>query len=240
MPLPSENKGVLEGSPSKACPNANRQRVIVSLVACVLLASCSLERRYRVLSFLFDGVPDPNAPVRVEALPAPRVDFTKLTNAERAEYLANKIEAPTVYFHEPVEKRECASCHVFEKQDESRPGWMAGMPTLIVPIEELCARCHEPPEAKYVHGPVATRRCDFCHEPHQSTFPHLLRAETVDKVCLSCHLGETFVTQAEHADLGDTGCTTCHDPHSSDRKYFLFDFVSGFTVPSPLPASEGE
>lgn len=240
MLFPSDRTGAPEDRTTKVRLNPTRQRLLVCLVACVLLASCSIERRYRVLDFFFDGVPDPNAPARPVGPTEPRVDFAKLTSAERAEYLTNKIEAPTVYFHDPVQKRECDACHVFEKQDDSKPGWMAGMPTLIVPIEDLCARCHEPPEGKYVHGPVATGRCDFCHEPHQSTFPHLLRAETVDKVCLACHSGETFVTQVEHGDLGEASCTTCHDPHASERKHFLFEFVTELgSSPSPQ-ANEGE
>ena len=203
--------------------------------------SCSAEGRYKVLDFLFDGVPDPNA-VPVPSADVPdSVDFTQLTSAERAEYLARRVEAPTVYFHPPVRDRLCDLCHVFEKRGDNVPGWMGGIPRLVVPIEELCAKCHNPPEAKYVHGPVAMMRCDICHLPHQSAYPHLLKVERVADLCTLCHQGETFVTEAEHAEKhGDEQCTACHDPHSSERSYYLLEATGELGDPPPQPPQPPE
>lgn len=193
---------------------------LVAVVLATLFVSCASDTRYRVLDFLFDGVPDPNAPVE-QVEQERRVDFTNLTAAERAEYLANRIEAPVVYFHEPVQKQECDSCHVAETRSNQTTGWMSGLPQLVVPIDELCVRCHESPEAPYVHGPVATGRCDICHVAHQSPFPHLLRYERVNETCRTCHQGEIFVTEQDHEQYGDQSCADCHEPHQSDLRHLL-------------------
>ncbi len=188
----------------------------VGITGLTLMASCSVERDYRTLSFFFDGVPDPNAP------PPPTQDPVQHRPGSASWATSeDQPERPQSSTHKPFLNRQCKDCHVIPEGSEARPAWMIGKPKLLIPVEELCAKCHEPPEAAFVHGPVAMQRCDLCHLPHESRFPHLLKLESTNQICLSCHAGETFVTEQSHADLGPMDCTTCHDPHASSYPFFL-------------------
>ena len=177
------------------------------------LLSCSVERHYKTLSLFFDGVPDPSAPQD----PA----LTGTTRAPGTLPQSAPPPKPRGSSHDPYVSRQCEGCHEFEQNPGNRPAWMLGAPKLIAPVEELCALCHEPPQARYVHGPVAMVRCDLCHAAHDSRFPHLLKNASIDATCLSCHSGETFVTQVAHAEYEPAGCSVCHDPHSSSDPFLL-------------------
>lgn len=206
----------------------------VGVAGTSLLLSCSAERDYRTLSFFFDGVPDPNAP----PVPAPG-DARRRHEAARQQRVEGQPELPESSSHEPFVNHLCSECHIIPETTEARPSWIMGKPKLRYPVEELCARCHEPPQATYIHGPVAMRRCDLCHTPHESRYPHLLKLESTNETCISCHSGETFITQDAHEDLGPMECTTCHDPHASNYPHFLkLDEES--IEPDEAPASEVE
>jgi len=57
---------------------------------------------------------------------------------------------------------------------------------------ELCFSCHEKANftKKYVHSIIATGGCTACHTPHASENPSLLSKDTVEAVCLECHIGK--------------------------------------------------
>ena len=147
-----------------------------------------------MLSFFFDGVPDPD---KVAALAA-----------QTAQEEEGKKAKPKFTGHGPYEAKMCDSCH--EK----------GTNTLVVPVEELCFRCHKLDiRKKYLHGPVAVGGCRICHEPHGSGRPYLLVSEP-SKFCFYCH-DEQMVSRNEAHKGADTSCTTCHDAHSSDAQFLL-------------------
>ncbi len=194
-----------------------RTLLVAGGVGAFLSLSCSVRNNYETLSFFFDGVPDPNAPPVI-------VDrFGKQISPESyGEIGAVPPPAgPTGSSHPPFKNRECEGCHIFPKSKVKQPSWTIGAPKLAFPVEELCAKCHEPPQARFVHGPVAMLRCDLCHEAHESRYPNLLRRESINEVCVSCHLDQTFVTQEAHGDLDNRSCSECHDPHAGDNSAFL-------------------
>ncbi len=193
--------------------------LLAALAAGALLLACSAERRYRTLSFFFDGVPDPNAPPPPEVY-GPRFDPTQLTAEQRAAMLARRIEPPKITTHRPVAEKRCEACHRIERSD-SGPIAFSGVPELNAPPEELCFRCHSFGPARIVHGPVARGLCLSCHLPHQSPHDHLLRQADQKSLCGACHSGETFVTEEAHRAYGDRACSSCHDPHASDREALL-------------------
>ena len=198
--------------------------LLALLAAGAALAACSVEENYRVLSFFFDGVPDPDAPVPELELRPVAVDpaeFARMTPEERAGLLGRRIKAPTVYFHKPVAERRCEECHAIERVG-GNTSFPSGVPTLVVPLNQLCFRCHDDKRGKrYVHGPVASGLCTVCHHPHQSSNPFLLRAAVQADLCEQCHVGELFWTREQHAQYGDTACSACHDPHTSERAMLL-------------------
>jgi len=192
------------------------------LAASLLVEACSIERDYKRLSFFFDGVPDPDAPPLPAMAPGQLrpEEYASLTNEQRAALLARKVAVPEISYHPPAREKRCGECHE-EAPGGSAGGFPIGIPELLLPPEQLCLKCHEVPDATYVHGPAGLGMCSFCHLPHQSLYPHLLRREKPSELCSICHTGDTFVTSVEHEAYGDQSCTSCHDPHASERPALL-------------------
>ena len=168
----------------------------VSVVA-VMSIGCNATSRYKVLSFFFDGVPPPEPVGAAEG--------------KAAAVAAGAVPARDVAFraHGPYAAKLCNACH--------EPG---AMNTLVVPVEQLCFRCHEfKVNKKYVHGPLASGGCTACHDPHSSRYRYLLVSES-DDFCFYCHSREAVAKNAAHRDVTEQ-CTVCHDPHMSDKKYLL-------------------
>lgn len=165
--------------------------------SCALLTiwgGCSVEKNYDVLSFFFDGVPDPNA-----------------TTLTRADALRQMRDSPTYTIHKPFAEDKCEDCHGrrfnLSKQDSS-----------------ICLKCHEgvPDEQPRVHGPVAAAACLWCHTPHESAYAALLKGPARG-VCSACHepslLGTDTVPQHKPDDT--TSCVECHSGHGGTVRYFL-------------------
>ncbi|MEO8197111.1 MAG: cytochrome c3 family protein [Thermoanaerobaculia bacterium] len=171
-----------------------------TLGALALSAGCSTAKHHRVLSFFFDGVPEPGAVV-VSAAPA--------VQASVGRKLVQTGE------HGPYAAKLCDSCHDSKAAS-----------ALVVPAEELCLRCHQFGAAKaYVHGPLASGGCLVCHDPHQSPNRYLLVSAS-DGFCLDCHDRAALSTIGEAGGPNGHGgeaanCTDCHEAHMSDRKYLL-------------------
>lgn len=175
------------------------------------MVACSIENDYETLSYWFDGVPKP------EHL---------LTDEERAER-EEPAEGPVVVRqrrvrpglpegfsrHEPYARKDCQACHVNDMRDPRA----FGLPKteLRMPRGELCMSCHEAEQGAYVHGPSASGACFICHAPHQSSNPSLLRFKEQRELCVDCHSGPFFETEAEHEAYEGQDCTACHDPHAS-------------------------
>jgi predicted CXXCH cytochrome family protein len=172
----------------------------VSLAACALAtallsAACAAGTRYRVMSFLFDGVPPP----RAAAATAPA------GGAPGAAVPA----AVTPHDHGPYAARMCGACHE-----------AAATNALVAPKDQLCFRCHElRMDRKYVHGPIASGGCLVCHDPHSSPYRYLLVSDS-DSFCFHCHDHAAVAAAPGHEGV-ESGCTGCHDAHASDTKYLL-------------------
>lgn len=168
--------------------------VLTSVLIVAFLTGCEARTRYKVLSFFFDGVPDPD---KVAALAT-----------DRGKEAGGKAPRPLYRGHGPYEARMCDACH------------LRATNTLSLPIEELCFKCHALDiRKKYLHGPVGVGGCRVCHEPHGSGRPFLLVSEP-QKFCFYCH-DEKMVSGNEVHKGVDAPCTACHDAHSSDSRFLL-------------------
>ncbi len=223
-------------------------RTALSLVCASLIlavAACSSERRYKVMDFLFDGVPDPNAsPTEVELYGPVAPDIHDLSSEQRLGMLAVQTQQRVVYTHKPVEEKLCSECHKETQRGGSGAGnsaWMGGLPEFVVPLAQLCQKCHEPPTAPFVHGPVATGECYVCHYAHQSPYPHLVRQERTEYLCAACHSEELFVTADRHQEWAHVDCSVCHDPHVGDNEFLLRpDWESAASFgPTPTARKDG-
>jgi predicted CXXCH cytochrome family protein len=170
----------------------------------LLLYACSATSGYKVRSFLFDGVPDPNEIILVST-------DSLLTVSDSINATAATIKKPDIYIHQPYANKECSSCH--------DRGAM-GKPIMAMP--QLCYQCHDTQESQHtvLHGPVAAGQCVECHSPHQSKLEKLLLREGQD-LCLNCHEDQSVIGQGIHAQIKEESCTQCHNPHGGNDRFVL-------------------
>ena len=126
-------------APRSALGLGKGRRALVALgvsAGGIVWFGCSVEKHYDLLSFFFDGVPNPNA------LPV---------TATAGDPISMR-QSPTYVAHTPYVERQCDSCHR-SRFDTSRVG------------AEVCLPCHEGVETEYrvMHGPVALGACLWCH-----------------------------------------------------------------------------
>jgi predicted CXXCH cytochrome family protein len=163
------------------------------------LAGCSIEKNYKVLSFFFDGVPDPEA----------------MKNATAAERAAAMRLSPTYVVHAPYAQEKCAECHVGMQFGELS--------------SSVCLKCHagKPTEHEVMHGPVAAGACLWCHSPHESAYASLLKHEPRE-TCVQCHAPGMLRTDrvAAHGDPA-RDCLDCHGAHGGTARYFLRGEAAG-------------
>ncbi len=105
----------------------------------------------------------------------------------------------------------CADCHSLHKP--------------VDPVSQLteqagiCFRCHKQQRADslkpYTH-PVrfGVMTCTSCHSPHHSPADALLKKNTLNELCWSCHTDLRGPYLFEHPPATED-CTLCHSPHGS-------------------------
>lgn len=167
---------------------------VIGGVLGVLWAGCQVTpSNYKLLSFLFDGVPDPSM-----AGPAGNTAG------------GNIKQSPTYSVHQAFLDEKCEACH----KGRLRPARNDS---------SACLECHadKPTEHAYMHGPVAAAACMWCHAPHESAYAALMR-DADRKVCMQCHTPEMLSTEAvpEHADEA-RGCLECHTGHGGPAPKML-------------------
>ena len=107
---------------------------------------------------------------------------------------AEKIEKAKV--QHPAAQGDCVSCH--NPHAGKTPGFVQPDPV------RACLACHaeqaEQFKKAHLHQPAFEQGCATCHEPHGGDNAHLLRAKTVDTLCLECHGSdsEPKKVEAEH------------------------------------------
>ncbi len=174
---------------------------VVLLFLLIGLASigCEKHTRYQVLSTVFDGVPDPDAPPPVKP---GEVKLAKAGVKSGAE-LSTKT-----YRHPPAEgSDDCTFCH--------------GKNMMVQPPKDLCVRCHTHVQKnlKFVHQPTATS-CSICHDPHDGPSQFLLR-KLPPELCVKCHDKGGKNKPCSRVEAKDADCLSCHEPHGGSDKFYL-------------------
>jgi predicted CXXCH cytochrome family protein len=161
--------------------------------AALVSAACS----YRTLRIFFDGVPEPGHE------PAPRAA------GSAAPLQPGETSRATGSQHGPYAAKQCDGCHTTGRSN-----------ALVVPADQLCARCHELSlNKRFVHGPLAAGGCLLCHDPHSSQYAFLLVADS-RTFCFRCHEARSLREIQGH-ESGGPPCTSCHEAHMSDRRFLL-------------------
>ena len=92
-------------------------------------------------------------------------------------------------------------------------------------ISETCAGCHRDVRAKFnrrSHMPLPEGQisCVDCHNPHGSITDPLLKTDTVNGTCYTCHAEKRGPLLFEHPPVREN-CLNCHDPHGSNQQTLL-------------------
>lgn len=168
----------------------------------ILSTACSIQKHYRILSFFFDGVPNPEkAEIIVE------VDTVEI----EVDTLVAVNTVPLEYVHKPYQDRKCSNCH-----DNTRMGM------LNEPMPDICVSCHTDFQLNYgnPHGPVTGGHCNTCHHPHKTRHQKLL-IKPENELCFHCHEANRINDNPFHSGIGENTCLECHNPHGSNNHMLL-------------------
>ena len=111
----------------------------------------------------------------------------------------------------------CASCHeVHNAHDKVRDKRTQ---------PEVCFTCHKEQRAqvnKPSHHPIPEGKmtCSDCHNPHGSVGPKLMKRDSINDTCYTCHMEKRGPFVHEHEPVGED-CTTCHNPHGTTAESML-------------------
>jgi DmsE family decaheme c-type cytochrome len=90
---------------------------------------------------------------------------------------------------------------------------------------DTCYTCHKSERAKSMrtsHHPVREGKmsCSSCHNPHDGSQPKMLKADSVNELCYTCHTEKRGPFLFEHAAVRED-CVSCHDPHGTNQGRLL-------------------
>ncbi len=122
----------------------------------------------------------------------------------------------------------CSSCHSIH--DKAKNPSAAPYSTTSRPLEaEMCGTCHKQVRnatMKPSHHPILEGKvkCSDCHNPHGALSPAMVKHETVNQQCFSCHADKRGPFAFGHPPV-EENCLSCHTPHGSSHGKLLNEKV---------------
>lgn len=179
--------------------------LITILITGIFVISCTPQEKFIILSFFFDGVPEPE----IQELTSIQ-DSIKESASINQIAVSSKKES-TIIFHEPYKNKNCTNCHAENSMGdikETQPG--------------LCYNCHNNFDQIYsnLHGPIQNGYCTVCHHPHKAKNKNLLVSKG-QNICFTCHDITAVNENNIHVNIEDLNCINCHNPHGGENKYNL-------------------
>jgi DmsE family decaheme c-type cytochrome len=144
----------------------------------------------------------------------------------------------------PIEERNnaCLSCH---EKDSRRDHWMGSthqsrdvactschqIHTAHDDVRdrhtqpEVCFTCHKEQRTqinKPSHHPIPEGKmgCSDCHNPHGSVGPKLVKRDSVNDTCYTCHMEKRGPFVHTHEPVAED-CSNCHNPHGTTAENML-------------------
>jgi DmsE family decaheme c-type cytochrome len=113
----------------------------------------------------------------------------------------------------------CTNCHRV-MEDVSPKSQLARATEL-----ETCGQCHVEKRAQQFrtsHMPLweGKMTCSSCHNPHGSVTPALLKENSINETCYTCHAEKRGPFLWEHSPVVES-CANCHDPHGTNNERML-------------------
>ena len=111
---------------------------------------------------------------------------------------------------------DCHSVHAFKSEK-------AQLKTARDP--DTCYTCHKSERAKMMrtsHHPVREGKmdCSSCHNPHDGATPKMIKGDSVNELCYTCHAEKRGPFLFEHAPVRED-CVSCHEPHGTNQARLL-------------------
>ena len=118
----------------------------------------------------------------------------------------------------------CANCHTIHggKLLKQRDPSVAPYANTVKPLQyETCVTCHKSTRAQIMktsHHPIIEGKvkCSDCHNPHGALSPNMIKSETINSLCVTCHPDKRGPYAFEHPPV-EQNCATCHQPHGSNH-----------------------
>jgi DmsE family decaheme c-type cytochrome len=113
----------------------------------------------------------------------------------------------------------CTNCHTVMKEVSRKHQ----LKTAFEP--DTCFQCHKDRRAQMFrssHMPMREGKvvCSDCHNPHGSVTESLLKADSINDTCYTCHAEKRGPFLFEHTPVREN-CLNCHDPHGSINEFSL-------------------
>lgn len=111
----------------------------------------------------------------------------------------------------------CTSCHrIHTAHDAVRDK---------VSQPEVCFTCHKEQRAQInrpSHHPIPEGKmaCSDCHNPHGSVGPKLMKRDSVNDTCYTCHMEKRGPFVHTHEPVAED-CSNCHNPHGTVAESML-------------------
>ena len=174
----------------------------LAAVFCIWTSCTVTKSNYPTLSFLFDGVPNPDAPAAGTGKPG------------------DTAIAAIVVEHPPFKEEKCEACH----KTQYRPS--RNDPSACLTCHKGLTDKHT-----WTHGAVAGGACLWCHAPHESPRKWLLRNPD-RKLCMQCHSATMMNGKDVPAHIDEkAGCLECHFGHGGDDARMLKSGASAHSPP---------
>jgi DmsE family decaheme c-type cytochrome len=156
---------------------------------------------------------DPTLVTTPREMPAKDANGTCLTcheNGQRSHWLGS------IHDRRNVKCTDCHSVHDFRSTRSQ---------LTRVRAADTCFSCHPAVRAQGLrasHHPVREGKmdCGSCHNPHGSPTPKLIRANSVNELCYTCHTEKRGPFLWEHAPVRES-CMNCHQAHGSNHDKLL-------------------
>jgi DmsE family decaheme c-type cytochrome len=89
----------------------------------------------------------------------------------------------------------------------------------------VCFTCHKEQRtqiSKPSHHPIPEGKmgCSDCHNPHGSVGPKLMKRDSVNDTCYTCHMEKRGPFVHTHEPVAED-CSNCHNPHGTTAENLL-------------------
>jgi DmsE family decaheme c-type cytochrome len=149
-------------------------------------------------------------------------DLSRTANDNNAICLACHERGNRTYWNGSTHETRglmCTNCHTVMKVVSRK----SQLKTVFEP--ETCFQCHKDRRAQMFrssHMPMREAKmvCSDCHNPHGSTTEALLKKDSINDTCYTCHAEKRGPFLFEHAPVREN-CENCHVAHGSVNEFLL-------------------